>query len=626
MKWATLISIVIVLSCTESRILNKRHHHEGHVDNPPHLIGDLIPMIGVDNSKGLVLAAVSQMLPLCPYEEHLQRVEDVMQIADLCAKGARHANCAKSPMTIILDELCKKPENAEKYPFHQECCKKEDPERHKCFVEHKMANHEELTKYVRPAPEQICKDHAENRGPLLARYIFMLAIGHPHMYIPAILGFAQRFDGIVSHCCKDVETAGQCFNDKMPEHKQEVEYVCALQKHNCYILQDFKERALTAYKAVQASQKFPLASFENVQIIVPDTVHLHQTCCGGDMMACMLERMKLTAKICEKKDELATHLKECCDKPLLERSACIIRLPNDQKPADLSPKVPHYIDDPEVCKLYTEGGDTFMGRFLYECARRHQDYSPEMLLRMGSGYEEFLKKCCAAEGHNECLAKTEESLKKEIESSVTLLKTNCGALDKLKSYLFQNLLIFKYVARMPALSEQSLLRITKSMTTIGEKCCHRPEDQQMTCSEGGLGIVFGQICMKQKTTPVNEKVAQCCSHSLSSQTPCFSALPVDETYVPPPLSVASFNFNDELCTTSEPEQQSKKQVFLIRLMKQYPHMTDEQLKTCVVNFVPMVDQCCKADNHNECFALEGAKLIDACKAILAVHPAVEVSV
>ncbi|XP_069486887.1 serum albumin-like [Ambystoma mexicanum] len=625
MKWATLISIVIVLSCTESRILHKRHHEDGHADDPQLLIGNVVNMLGVEHAKGMVMVMVSQFLQKCPYEEHVQRVKDVMEIAVLCSKGAKRADCGNSAMTIILDELCKTPENADKYPFHEECCKKKDQERHKCFVKHKITDPKALPKYVRPEPEQVCKDHAENRDLFLGHYINIVASRHPLMYSPAILDVAQDFDGIVSHCCKDVATAGQCLSEKMPAHKEQVEYICAVQKHNCYILENFKERALQAYKVVQTCQKFPHASFENAHTLTDGIVHVHQTCCGGDMMACMVERMKLTTKTCEKKDELSTHLKECCEKPVLERSACIVKLPNDEKPADLSPQVRQYIDDPEVCKHFKEEGDTFMGRFLCDYSKRHQDYSQELILRIGSGYEEVLKKCCAGEAHNECIAKAEETMKHEIEASKTLLKTTCAALEKMGPYLFQNHLITKYTPKSPRCTTESLLHLTKSMTTIGQRCCKLPEDQQMPCSEGGLGLVFGQVCQR-KTPFENEKVTHCCKDSLSFQRPCFTALGLDESYVPPPVTAESFIFNDKVCTPSEADQQLKKQTFLISLIKHQPRITEEQVKIISEKFVAMCGQCCKADQRNECFATEGAKLIETCKGMFAVDVAVKVSV
>nr|AAL56645.1 serum albumin precursor [Ambystoma texanum] len=616
MKWATLISIVIVLSCTESRILQKRHHEDGHAEDPNLSMESIVGLIGVEHAKALAMALFSQMLSKCPHHEQVQRVRNVMDIADLCSRGAKHGDCGKSVMTIILNEICKTPENPEKYPFHEGCCKKEDPERHKCFIEHKSTDPKERTEYVKPSPEQICKDHAENRDEFLGHYIHKVASSHTTMYPPAILSFTLHFDGIVSHCCKDEATVGQCLSEKMPAHKEEVEHVCAVQKHNCYILQNFNERALRASKAAHACSKFPHASFENVQRLTDGIVHLHQTCCGGDMMACMAERMKLTTQTCEKK--------KCCEKPVLERSECIVRLPNDEKPADLSPEVRYYFDDPEVCKRFKEEGDAFMGRFLCDYAKIHPEHSAELNLRIASGLEKAYKTCCAGEAHNECIAKEEETLRHEIEASKTKLKTTCGALEKLGPYHFQNIMIVRYTGILPRSSDAFLLYITKTLTNIGQKCCKLPEDQQMPCSEGGLGMVFAQICQNQKTPFENEKLAHCCKDSLSFTTPCFAALTVDETYVPAPVTAESFNFNDEFCTPSEADLQAKKQTFLMHLVRTHPKITDEQVKTISEKFLAMCGQCCKADQRNECFATEGAKLVEACTEIFATDVAVKV--
>ncbi|KAJ1205990.1 hypothetical protein NDU88_001408 [Pleurodeles waltl] len=633
MKWVTIISFVILLSFAESRILHKRDHHEGHHDDHDHgpetklLVGNIFTLLGNTNFQYLGMVIFSQLLQLCPYEEHVERVKHVTELADLCSKGAKRADCGHTVLRVALDEVCKAPENAEKYPFHAECCAKPEAERYPCFVSHQLTEPGAVPAYTRPEPEQLCKHHDEHKDTFMLNYIYEVARRHPQVYAPAIITIARNFDAITHECCKDTATAGQCFTEKMPAHVKELKIVSAIQKHNCYVLKAFGERVLSAMKLIHTCQKYPAASFANVQEIVQSIAHLHKTCCSGDMMGCMIERLHLTTRTCEKKDRISKHLKDCCDKDVIERSACIVKMENDEKPADLSPQVREYLEGPDVCKHYADEKDLYLAKFSCDYAKRHPEFSLQLLLRVSKGYQDLLTKCCAEENSHDCLIKGEEALKKEIESSTTLLKTTCAAFEKLGPYSFQNELLVKYTRNIPQLTDESLLHITSGMTRIGQKCCKIPEEKQMPCSEGSLSLVIGEMCEKMPANFPNEKVTHCCSDTYGNQRPCFTALGPDEKYVPPKLSDDSFHFTDALCTaSSEEDLNHKKQTFLIHLMKHKPDITEEQRTKVITDFLTMKEHCCKADNHAECFAVEGPKLIEKWAELLGVLPEVKIHV
>lgn len=65
--------------------------------------------------------------------------------------------------------------------------------------------------------------------------------------------------------------------------------------------------------------------------------------------------------MCEHQDSISDKLKACCDKPLLEKSHCILEMENDEKPNDLPSLTDNYVEDKEVCKNYKEAKDVFLG-------------------------------------------------------------------------------------------------------------------------------------------------------------------------------------------------------------------------------------------------------------------------
>lgn len=64
--------------------------------------------------------------------------------------------------------------------------------------------------------------------------------------------------------------------------------------------------------------------------------------------------------MCSKHETFSSKIKDCCEKPIVERSQCIMEAEFDDKPEDLPSLVEKYIQDKEVCKSFEAGHDAFM--------------------------------------------------------------------------------------------------------------------------------------------------------------------------------------------------------------------------------------------------------------------------
>lgn len=64
--------------------------------------------------------------------------------------------------------------------------------------------------------------------------------------------------------------------------------------------------------------------------------------------------------MCSKQDVFSSKIKDCCEKPVVERSQCIIEADFDDKPENLPSLVERYLEDKEVCKGFEAGHDAFM--------------------------------------------------------------------------------------------------------------------------------------------------------------------------------------------------------------------------------------------------------------------------
>lgn len=70
--------------------------------------------------------------------------------------------------------------------------------------------------------------------------------------------------------------------------------------------------------------------------------------------------------ICSNQEAFSSTIRECCEKPLVEKCQCVVEAEFDDKPADLPPIAEKYIQDPDVCKHVEEGHNKFMGEYVIQ--------------------------------------------------------------------------------------------------------------------------------------------------------------------------------------------------------------------------------------------------------------------
>ncbi|XP_030046485.1 serum albumin [Microcaecilia unicolor] len=612
MKWIALISLVILLSFTESRNLQRRSHE----DHAERTIADVYTTLGEEKFKVLAMVTLAQYLQKSSYDDLAHCVRDLTALAQGCKTDPQGQECQKSLTTTYLDTICRHPDLGNNNDGFTECCSETDPDRNKCFLKHKSTDPNFLPPYQRPTSEEACKSMKENRVFTLGQYIYELSRRHPFLQGPFILATAIHYESALKECCLDATKLDECLREKKTIIIKGVKTMDAYQRHSCTVLEMFGTRVLQADKLVQVAQKYPASSMDIWAKLSHDITHLYEDCCHGDMIECAIDRAELTEFVCSNQEKISTKLKECCDLEVGLRGECIIKAEKDAKPEGLSEKVTEFIQDAAVCQRYADEKDKFLASFLVEYARRHQDFPRQMILRAGKGYEALLKECCSQASPVECMAKGEDKLKEGITESLTLLKENCDALHNLGPYHFQNTLIRRYFVKMPQIRSEPLIEMTRHMTKVGELCCEMPEEKKMSCSEEGLSMLISEMCKRQQTIHINDQVSKCCSDSYSEWRPCFSHMGADPTYVPPAITPDMFQFHTDLCSASEKEVQEKKQMLLVQFLKVKPDLTSEQFDAIAPKFLAMVGTCCKELAPEVCFAKEGPEFIKKIKELV----------
>ncbi|XP_048220134.1 albumin-like [Perognathus longimembris pacificus] len=609
MKWVTCISLLLLLfSSAYSRGVFRRDAHKSEV---AHRFNDL----GEQYFKGLVLVAFSQYLQKCPYEDHVNLVKDVTEFAKTCVADESAANCDKPLPTLFGDKLCSLPSFADKYPEMAECCGKQEPERNECFLQHKDDS-PDLPRVEKPGADVMCAAFHENEDKFLGQYLHAVARRHPYFNAPELLYYAEKYKEVMTECCK-AEDKAACLTPKYDALKEKVLMSSAQQRLKCASFQKFGERAFKAWAVSRMSQKFPKADFAEVSKLVTDLTKVNKECCHGDLLECADDTADLVKYMCENQDSISSKLQHCCEKPLLQKAHCLSEVEKDDMPADLPPLEADFVQDADVCKNYAEAKDVFLGTFLYEYSRRHPDYAVSMLLRLAQKYEAVLERCCAEADPHACYGKAFDELKPLVDEPQNLVKENCEQFEQLGEYKFQNMLVVRYTQKAPQVSTPTLVEAARNLGKVGTKCCNVPETERLPCVEDYLSLVLNRFCVLHEKNPVSARVTECCTKSLVNRRPCFSALSVDETYVPKEFNAETFTFHADYCTLPEAEQQHKKQVTMAELVKHKPAVTKEQLAAVLGKVAAFLDTCCKAADKEACFAEDGPKVVAASQAALA---------
>ncbi|XP_069711134.1 albumin [Phaenicophaeus curvirostris] len=613
MKWVTLISFIFLFSSATSRNLQRAARDADHKSEIAHRYNDLKE----ETFKAVTLITFAQYLQRCSYESLSKLTKDIVDLAHTCVANKDAPDCSKSLPTIFLDKICQVEKLRDSYGAMADCCSKPDPERNDCFLSFKVSQPDFIQPYQRPAADVICKEYQDNRVSLLGHFIYTVARRNPFLYAPTILGLAADYEHALQHCCKESDIEA-CVNEKAAAIKEKAKKISVKQQYACGILKKFGDRTFQANKLARLSQKYPKAPFPELVKLVQEVKGVYEECCSGDMIECMDDRAEIMDYVCSKQDVFSSKIKDCCEKPIVERSQCIMEAEFDDKPEDLPSLVEKYIENKEVCKSYEAGHDKFMSEFLYEYSRRHPEFSTQLLLRVAKGYETLMEKCCKTDNPAECYRNAQEELNKHIQETQDVVKTNCELLNTQGEKEFLKTILIRYTRKMPQVSTDTMLEVGKKMTGVGTKCCQLPEDRRMSCSEGYLSMVIQDMCRRQETTPVNDNVSHCCSDSYANRRTCFTAMGVDTKYVPPAFNPEMFNFDEKLCTATPAEKELGQMKLLVNLIKRKPQMTEEQINTIGGGFTAMVDKCCKRSDIDTCFGEEGANLIVQSRATLGI--------
>ncbi|XP_057584032.1 alpha-fetoprotein-like [Hippopotamus amphibius kiboko] len=571
-----------------------------------------------ENLRAATNIMVAQFLQKLTYEEVRTIGKELLDLAEKCQSLKPHespSECCHQLMTTFLEYICNNQGMVDKHVF-SDCCNISNSARHKCFLLYKKDDAGYRDIFQISNPEQICEMDRENQVPVKERYIYETSRKHPFLYGPTILTMSACYETAVQSCCQE-ENKTECFQIKLEPIRKYVREISLRHHHLCEIGIKFNHKVAKAVELVLLTKKQPKADFSEIAKLAMDIKNLHQICCEGNAVACVVGRSQLMNYTCSKQATLSSKITPCCELPEPFRGECIINSENDHKPDVSSLPLSRFTEDQFVCKQFTDKQDDLLQEFLYEYSRRHSELAVPVILRVATVYQNLLGKCCKLENPLECYSNGEEKFQRVVRESHERVKNQCDLHEKLGDSNFHDRLTVLYTKKAPQLSAQELVVFTKNMAAAATRCCPLNAEQQSACMEDSAKLILGALCRRHEAEPINAGVGHCCDDSYAFRKPCFDDLQVDGTYMSPPLSCDQvLSLKDDLCKTQEEELQTKKQKLLSNLVKQKPHAAEMQFQSIIVEFAYLVETCCQAEKNEMCFQKEGSKLIKKCQSLL----------
>nr|XP_048281185.1 alpha-fetoprotein-like isoform X2 [Myodes glareolus]XP_048281191.1 alpha-fetoprotein-like isoform X2 [Myodes glareolus] len=560
---------------------------------------------------------VAQFLQDAAYDKVHTIAEELLDRAEKCKSLRPHespAECAHQLMTTFLSHICNNQGLVGSHVFSV-CCKMEITARLQCFLSSKKVDADSTNVPLIPRPELTCETDERNHMSLKTRFSYEISQRYPFLYGPTILTMSACYDTAVWSCCQE-ENKTECLQTKLEPIRRYIREISARHRHLCEIRIKFDDKIVRAVELILLTKKQPKANFSEIAKLTTDIKNLHKICCEGNTVACALGRDQLMNYTCSNQAILSSKFAQCCEQPEPFRGECIINSENDDKPSLPSLALRKFTEDQSACKQFSDKQDDFLQEFLYEYSRRHLELAVPVILRILATYKHLLEECCKLGNPLECHRRGKEMFQRVVRESRDRVRTYCGLHRMLGGSNFQDRLTVLYTKKAPQLSVQELVAFTRKMAAAASRCCPLSNERQSACVEDADKLILGALCRRHDAEPVNAGVGRCCD-SYAFRKPCFDDLPVDGTYVPPPLSCDQvISLKEDLCRAQEEELQTEKQKLLSNLVKQKPQAAEDAFQAIGAGFTQLVEMCCHSEKQETCFQEEGPQLIRKCQSLL----------
>ncbi|XP_052054764.1 afamin [Apodemus sylvaticus] len=586
--------IFFLLSLTESLALPTKPQDADHFNAIQKFIDE--------NTAYLSIISFAQYVQEASFNETERLVEVMLDYRDRCLADSTLVECSKTANDAIQDMFCDMEGLPQKRNFSH-CCRKGSFPRRLCFFYNKKANIGFLPPFPTLDPEEKCQAYKNNSESFLNLYMYEIARRNPFTFAPVLLTVAARFGEAATTCCEQRQKA-TCFQAKAAPITQYLKAVSSYQRNVCGAFIKFGPKVLNSINVAVFSKKFPKIGFKDLMSLLEDVSSMYEECCEGDVVQCVRSQSQVMNHICSKQDSISSKIKACCEKKTPEREDCIINASKDDRPEDLSLRIPKFSDSENVCRERDSDPDKFFAEFIYEYSRRHTDLSTPELLRITKVYMNLLEDCCSRESPAGCYRQAEDKFNETTERSLAIVRRECQQFQELGKDALQRHFLIKFTKAAPQLPVEELVSLSKEMVAALATCCTLSDE--FACVDNLADLVLGELCGINKNRTINPAVDHCCKTDFAFRRHCFEHLKADTTYALPSVSALVSALHADWCQPRKEDLQNKKHRFLVNLVRWMPEITDEE-RLCLFTKFPAAGEECEVLEPESCFSPESPK-------------------
>ncbi|XP_055967382.1 albumin [Sorex fumeus] len=365
--------------------------------------------------------------------------------------------------------------------------------------------------------------------------------------------------------------------------------------------ENFKGLVLIAFS--QYLQKCP---FEDHIKLVKEVNEFAKTCvadesapnCDKSLPVLFGDKLCTIASLREKYGELA----DCCEKQEPERADCFASHRDDNP--GFPPMVRPQTDD--LCSAFQANEQEFIGRYLYEVARRHPYFYAPELLYYTHLYKEAIKECCSAADKAACLIPKMDVLKENMMTSAAKQRFKCAGIEKFGERAFKAWSVALLSQKFPNADFAEISKIVSDLTKINKECCH---GDLLECADDRVEL--GNYMCANKDS-ISGKLAQCCDKPLLEKGHCIAEIERDA--MPADLSPIEADFveDKEVCKNYQEAKDVFLGTFLYELSRRHPEYSVVMLLRLAKGYEAVLEKCCATGDPPACYA----KVFDELKPLI----------
>ncbi|XP_045427758.1 albumin isoform X2 [Pipistrellus kuhlii] len=283
---------------------------------------------------------------------------------------------------------------------------------------------------------------------------------------------------------------------------------------------------------------------------------------------------------------------DCCEKQEPERNECFLKHKDD----NLNLSALERPDPEAMCTAYEQNEQMFLGKYLYEVARRHPFFYGPELLYFAKEYKEVLKGCCSKADKAACLGPELDALKEKVVVSGARQRLKCSSLQKFGDRAFKAWSVARLSQKFPGADFMDLSKVVSDLTKVHKECC---AGDMLECADDRANLA---TYMCENKNLFSKNLNACCDKPVLDKSQCIADMENDK--LPDDLAPLNADFveDKELCKNYKDNKDVFLGTFLNEYSKRHPDYAVSLILRLVKGYEATLEKCCATDDSHTCLS------------------------